>query len=166
MMVRVPYLRIRKAPFPDRLVDGRLAERGKCRSLRNGKAELFHQGPAHRRFSFCHPHSSRFKGPSSSHADLVGSKRMLGYIRKAVVAISEAIARNLDDGICKPRVVRIIPPKFVPALRTRYRHGRRNGPLLRWPKVPHTLQEERDVSSKPLTAGRTLAGPAKSGQGR
>ena len=40
---------------------------------------------------------------------LLGAKRVLGNIRNSVVAISDAIAYNLADGISKLSVVSIIP---------------------------------------------------------
>src|SRR6266700_5079237 len=41
----------------------------------------------------------------------LGAKRVLGNIRNSVGAISDAIAYNLDDGICRPSVVPIITPR-------------------------------------------------------
>ena len=40
---------------------------------------------------------------------LLGAKRVLGNIRNPVVAISDAIAHNLADGISMLSVVSIIP---------------------------------------------------------
>jgi hypothetical protein len=40
---------------------------------------------------------------------LLGAKRVLGNIRNSVVAISDAIAHNLADGISRLNVVSIIP---------------------------------------------------------
>jgi hypothetical protein len=39
---------------------------------------------------------------------LLGAKRVLGNIRNSVGAISDAIAYNLVDGICRPSVVPIV----------------------------------------------------------
>jgi hypothetical protein len=48
---------------------------------------------------------------------LLGAKRVLGNIRNSVGAISEAIAYNLDDGICRPSVVPIATPQRQRKLR-------------------------------------------------
>jgi hypothetical protein len=42
---------------------------------------------------------------------LLGAKRVLGNIRNSVGAISDTIAYNLDDGICRSSVVPIITPR-------------------------------------------------------
>jgi hypothetical protein len=42
---------------------------------------------------------------------LLGAKRVVGNIRNSVGAISDAIAYNLDDRICRPSVVPIITPR-------------------------------------------------------
>jgi hypothetical protein len=54
---------------------------------------------------------------------LLGAKRVLGNIRNSVVAISDAIACNLADGIFRLSVVSIIPLTPAEALLARVRKG-------------------------------------------
>ena len=81
-MVSYLILSDSQPPFPDRLVERRLTQRGKRRCLRNSEAELFHRRSKHR-LAFWHSHDLASRGaieilqtqqnPDSRRSCLVGS---------------------------------------------------------------------------------------------
>ena len=65
--------------FPDRFVDGRLAEPRRRRRLWNSETEFFHFRSEHRRFAFCHPLGFRFACGRSWYPALPIHGLILGF---------------------------------------------------------------------------------------
>jgi hypothetical protein len=82
---------------------------------------------------------------------LLGAKRVLGNIRNSVVAISDAIAYCLADGISRLSVVSIIPLKPADALLGKHLPGRRQP----------VKAASREAGSRTRQPRRGVAGPAR-----